>query len=278
MHKTFYLVFAILVVGAGSPIFAVPEKKEGQQAEAEPSIRLFNGHDLSGWYVYTENTQYENPGVFQVVDGKIYVPGGKDDVAYYGGLITRDAYENYRLKFDFKWGQKTYGRRKDKARDAGVLLHCVGPNGPGPWMNSYEFQIIEGGVGDMLVVNNTKRDDAGHALQITCVAPVEMRDDQPYFKPDGLPKEFVDRGRLNWWGRAADWKDEVGVRGKDDPDSAVGEWTRCEIVAAGDELTYYVNDKLVNHIQKLSHTKGKLLFQTEGAEIWYRDLELTPLK
>ena len=248
------------------------------QVAAETPIRLFNGKDLSGWYVFTESTKHENPGVFQVVDGAIFVPGGKEGEGYFGGLITREAYENYRLRFEFKWGERTYGRRKDKARDAGVLLHCVGPNGPGPWMNSFEFQIIEGGTGDMLVVNNTKVDDAGKKLQLSCTAPAEVRNGEPYFKPDGQPEEFVDRGRLNWWGRAADWKDEAGFRGPDDVESPRGEWTRCEIIAEGDELTYYVNGKLVNHIQKLSHTKGKLLFQTEGAELWYRNIELTPLK
>ncbi len=84
------------------------------------------------------------------------VSGGAGDTAYYGGIITKQAYSNYKLTFDYKWGGPTYGNRKDKSRDSGVLLHCIGPNEKSPWMTSYEFQIIEGGTGDILVVNATK--------------------------------------------------------------------------------------------------------------------------
>src|SRR5262249_15533694 len=125
----------------------------GSEKSNPQPLALFNGKDLAGWYVYTAETKYENPNVFEVVDGMIHVPGGKGETGYFGGLITKELYGNYCLEFEYKWGNETYGRRKGKARDAGVLIHCNGPNGPGPWMNSYEFQIIEGGTGDLLIVN-----------------------------------------------------------------------------------------------------------------------------
>ena len=45
-----------------------------------------------------------------------------------------------------------------------------------------------------------------------------------------------------------------------------------------DHVKYFVNGKLVNEATDLSATKGKILFQTEGAETFYRNLELAPLK
>ena len=42
-------------------------------------------------------------------------------------------------------------------------------------------------------------------------------------------------------------------------------------------LTYYVNGKLVNQGFEGSLTEGKLLFQSEGAEVYFRRIELEPL-
>ncbi|HEY6168664.1 MAG TPA: DUF1080 domain-containing protein [Verrucomicrobiae bacterium] len=241
------------------------------------TVKLFNGRDLTGWYTYTTTTKYENPGIFTVVDGMLRVSGGSGTNGYFGGAVTKESFANYKLTFDYKWGGPTYGTRHGKSRDSGVLLHCVGPNEPGPWMTSYEFQIIEGGTGDILVVNVTKKDDEGKPVTLKLTSEGFLDAKQKYFKPGGEKLEFTDTGRLNWWGRDPAWKDVLGVRGPKDVESPFGEWTHCEIIAKADEITYFVNGKLVNHARGLTVTRGKLLFQTEGAEIWYRNIELTPL-
>ena len=48
---------------------------------------------------------------------------------------------------------------QENARDSGILLHCVGPDGAagGNWMESQECQIIEGGCGDLLMVGGRER-------------------------------------------------------------------------------------------------------------------------
>lgn len=242
------------------------------------TIKLFNGHDLDGWYTYTTTTHYENPGAFTVQDGMIRVAGGQGETGWFGGVVTKKEYANYKLNFEFKWGHPTYGTRLNKARDAGVLVHCVGPNEPGPWMTSYEFQIIEGGVGDLLVVNTSKTASADQHWTLTLASEGFVDGKQQYFKEGGMKLELLDKGRLNWWGRDPAWKDTIGYRGPKDVESPSGEWTRCEIVARGDTLAYYVNGTLVNRATGLSLTKGKIFFQTEGAEVWYRNIELTPLE
>ena len=274
------LLYCTMVMGLGNLPAAHAEDPKPNDSN-DRSIQLFNAKDVDGWYTYTTTTKHENPGVFQFVEGMIYVPGGKDDVAYFGGIVTKRKYENYRLRFEYKWGPHTYGRRKDKARDAGVLLHCVGPNEPGPWMTSYEFQIIEGGTGDLLVVNTEQGDDAGREVTLLCTAESEERDAGRFFRAGSEPFTFkIRKGgeRLNWWGRDPDWKDEVDFRGRQDVESPFGEWTKCEIIARDNTLTYYVNGQLVNRVTDLNITKGKIFFQTEGAELWYRNIELTPLK
>ncbi|HPA19697.1 MAG TPA: DUF1080 domain-containing protein [Verrucomicrobiae bacterium] len=250
----------------------------GERAPDPAAAPIFNGRDLDGWYVYTVQKQNENPGIFTVVDGMLRVSGGEGDEAYYGGLITKQEYSNYRLTFEYKWGEPTYGKRKGKARDSGVLLHCVGPNGPGPWMTSYEFQIIEGGTGDILVVDTRTNKLESAAAPLSLVSEGFADGKQRYFKAGGEKLEFVNSGRLNWWGRDPAWTDTTRFRGGKDVESPFGEWTRCEVIARGDTLEYRVNDQLVNRAHKLSFTRGKLLFQTEGAEVWYRNIKLTPLK
>jgi hypothetical protein len=246
--------------------------------EAGPTIQLFNGKDLDGWYTFTSTTGYDNPGVFTVVDGCIKAAGGAGDVGYFGGVITKKEYSNYRLTFDYKFGEPTYGTRHNKSRDAGLLLHCIGPNIPGkPWMTSYEYQIIEGGTGDILVVNYGK-DNMDQPVTLKITAEVVKDGKQRYWK-EGAPWEsWENSGRLNWYGRDPEWKDVVGYRGRQDVQSVYNEWTHCEVIALNDTLTYYVNGKLVNRCKGLNVTKGKLLFQTEGAECYYKNIELTPIK
>ncbi len=243
----------------------------------ERPFRLFNGKDLEGWYSYTVQTKGGNPGIFTAVDGMLRVAGGSGDTAFFGGLVTKKAYENYKLTFDYKWSGPTYGTRKDKARDSGVMIHCIGPNEPGPWMTSYEYQVIEGGTGDLLVVPcNGSVDDAGKPVKIELTAEI-VRDGKQTIWKEGGEKTVFPRGRVNWYGRDPEWKDTLGFRGRQDIDGRLGEWTHCEAVCKDDTLVYYVNGKLVNKAFGLNVTRGKLFFQTEGAECWYRNIELTPL-
>ena len=103
------------------PDFArdVPQVRSG-----EPILR-FNGKDLTGFYTYTRGHGYEDPKkVFTVQDGMIRVSGEE-----YGGVATGGNFRDYHLITEWKWGEKTWAPRKDKARDSGILLHCVGPDG-----------------------------------------------------------------------------------------------------------------------------------------------------
>src|SRR5439155_16317199 len=100
----------------------------------------------------------------------------------YGGLATRGNFGDYHLITEWKWGEKTWVPRKDRARDSGILLHCIGPDGAagGQWMESIECQIIEGGCGDLLMVGGRGKPS------LTC----EVRtgpDGQPYFEKGAEP-------------------------------------------------------------------------------------------
>src|SRR3954470_7291243 len=106
----------------------------GVSAAAEPVaivpgevIKIFNGKDLSNFTTWETKHGREDPDkVFTVVDQIDGAPAIRCSGKYFGGIITKDSYANYRLVADFRWGLVTWEPRKDKARDSGILLHCRG--------------------------------------------------------------------------------------------------------------------------------------------------------
>lgn len=238
---------------------------------AEPvtaPIKLFNGKDLTNFYTYLKGVgkNKDEKGVFTVKDGTIRVSG-----EIFGCFTTEKEYENYHLVVEFKWGTKTWPPREKATMDSGILLHCVGADGVagGSWMESIECQMIEGGTGDFILVGGKGKP------KIT--ATVKQIGKQWYYDPKGETKEFTG-GRINWWGRDPEWKDVKGFRGKQDVEKVAGEWNTLECICDGDKITNILNGVVVNAGTKASHTKGKILFQSEGAEVHFRKIDLLPLK
>lgn len=275
------LVLCIGLLGADAAAPEVPSfaKKLPACKSGEPVFE-FNGKDLNGWYTYLHGDKYNDPNkVFTVTpDGLLRISGQG-----FGGITTKQSFKNYHLVAEFKWGEKTWDvplpekegaflRHATAARDSGILVHAVGEDGAygGHWMESIEVQIIEGGVGDFIVVGGK------NAPSLT----VETRSGEnpkiPYFEPGGTP--IVKRGgRVNWWGRDPNWKDTLGFRGSRDVESPHGQWNRLDVICDGDTISTIVNGFLVNQGTKSSHTEGKIQLQTEGAEILYRKFEVRPL-
>ena len=47
---------------------------------------------------------------------------------------------------------------------------------------------------------------------------------------------------------------------------------------SGDKVKYLVNAIVVNDRSQANPTRGKILLQSEGAEVYFRNIELRPLK
>lgn len=248
---------------ADIPAFA---RELPQVKDSEPAL-AFNGKNLDGFYTYLHDHKYEDPNkVFTVRDGVIHVSGEE-----FGGFATKEEFGNYHLIVEWRWGEKTTGSRKDKARDSGILLHCLGPDGAagGHWMQSQECQIIEGGCGDLLMVGGKSKPSLSCEVRIGA-------DKQFYYEKGGMPVTR-DSGRYNWWGRDPSWKDRVDYRGARDVEKPRGEWNRMEVVCDGGSITNIVNGYVVNVGTGSSQTRGKIQFQSEGAEIEFRKIEVRPL-
>ncbi|WP_367872998.1 DUF1080 domain-containing protein [Luteolibacter sp. Populi] len=195
----------------------------------------------------------------------------------YGCLYTADSFKDYRLVVEFKWTGRTWGDRADRARDNGILLHCHGPEGAlgGTWVASIEAQIIEGGMGDMLVLNSGLP-DAGIQQTKASVEVETDRDGEKRWKP-GAPRQEILNGRINWEKRHEDWDDKVGIRFADDLEAPIGEWNKLEVIARGSTLVYLFNGKKVNEAFDVHPGEGPIGIQTEAAEMVVRRYELLPL-
>jgi hypothetical protein len=122
-------------------------------------------------------------------------------------------------------------------------------------------------------------DESGNRVPIslTCTVGPELDSaKQAIWKPNGKRQTFT-RGRIDWYGRDPDWKDEKGFRGKNDKESSHGQWTRLDVFCDGGHVETFVNGTKVNEAFDISPREGRIQLQSELAEIFYRRWELWPL-
>lgn len=260
-----FIIVVVSIIGFGQiRVFAQNPEYPGYRSGK--TVKLFNGENLDGWYTFLKDRGRNNDPkkVFTVPNGIIRISGEE-----WGCITTVNEYKNYRLLVEFKWGELA----TEKARDSGVLLHSQGEDGgrEGIWMHSIECQIIEGGVGDFIVVGDGTDD-----FQITSTVAPEKQGKAYVFMPGGKPVT-INIGRINWFARDPDWKNEFGFRGKNDVEKPVGEWNTLECIAVDDRITVYLNGVLVNKTAGVKPQTGRIQLQSEGAEIFFRKVELTPL-
>ena len=261
MRNLFFLISIIALNTFHNATFA--------QKEQPNEISLFDGKSLNGWYSFAAERGKDNDvkNVFSVKDGLIHISGEE-----YGSIVTNEEYENYKLLLEFKWGEKTYAPRADRARDSGLLIHSAGPDGGyrGIWMRSIECQIIEGGTGDLLVVGDGSD---SYALTATVAKKTSTAN---VFMPGGEPLT-IHSGRIDWFGRDPEWRDEKGFRGRNDLEKSLGAWNTIECIARGDSVTIFLNGTLVNQATAVKPSRGRIQIQSEGAEMFVRKVSLFPL-
>jgi Domain of Unknown Function (DUF1080) len=243
---------------------------------------LFNGKNLKGWDTYI-GPDLNDSGkfisalpiglnndprhVFTVVkvggENLIRVSGQN-----WGAITTVKEYENYHLQLQFKWGTLTWGQKKGKKKDSGLLYHSVGKWGAdyGAWLRSQEFQIEETNTGDYWGV-------AGGMADI----PVIKKSDKEYdYSPKGEFITFKEGGSAGRHGFKMM-----------DAEYPSGQWNTLDLYCHGDTSMHVVNGKLVMVLYRNKQndngiesplTKGKIQIQSEGAEVFYRQIKIQPIK
>ncbi|HEY8996180.1 MAG TPA: DUF1080 domain-containing protein [Lacunisphaera sp.] len=248
---------------------------------------LFNGRDLTGWETWLgrPHQSIELPNLMRGPDGKYTQPVGlnQDPLTIFtivtvdgapairlsgqifGTISSLESFSNYHLRLQFKWGEKRWPPRANSVRDSGLLYHGHGPHGGGTgsaWINSHELQIQEKDCGDYWAVGPATSD-------ITAKAAGEK-----LFQYDNtaLPLAFGP-GSPNG----------TRVIKSADHEKPTGEWNTIELICIGDQSIHIVNGQVVLRVRSLRSatgeklTAGKIQIQTEGAEVFYRNIEIRPV-
>lgn len=242
---------------------------------------LYNGKDFSGWDTYigppldsTGKKLSDIPvglnndpkNVFSVVginNEKIIRISGES----WGGMSTKQAYENFHVQLQFKWGSLTWGQKKGKKKDSGLLYFAVGEHGAdyGAWMRSQEFQIEEGNSGDYWGVAGGMED-----------IPANKKSDSEYI--------YDAKGEMFTFSSKSKTGRHCIKRG--DAEKPSGEWNTLDLYCHGDTSVHVINGRVMMVLyhskqlekgQELPLTRGKLQIQSEGAEVFYKDIRIKPL-
>lgn len=185
----------------------------------------------------------------------------------FGSLVSKQEFENYHLTFQVKWGEKRWRPRLNALRNNGLLYHSIGDFGGGlwnTWMTSLEFEVEETNFGDFICINDK---------YVTAECPAEQKEDgKYYFTPNAALKKF------NWT------SEETGRCFKSaDFEKPFGEWNTVELIAFKNTNIHIVNGEVVNIVYNpkffngkewSAMTKGKLQFQSEAAETFYKNIKI----
>lgn len=243
---------------------AVSHAQTTQPAVLTPDwTPLFNGKDLSGFYTFVnrEPRNVDPDGYYKVTDGMIHVLGipATEARKEFGFFATEKSYSNYHLRAQYKWGKTKFAPRLTQPRDSGVLFHMNDTDRI--WPRSIECQVQEGDTGEMIIVGNN--------LEVTI--PTKARGNnanQRMFDPAGTPTA-VNRGRV--------YKQPVADK--------LDDWNTVEVITRGDSAVHIVNGVVMMSITNMKMTdtnqpltSGRIVFQAEGAELFYRNIEIRGLK
>jgi hypothetical protein len=245
---------------------------------------LWNGKDLTGWDMFMSipDKSWDVPGLKRDDTGKYLEPVGlnRDPLHVFtienadgrpaihvsgqgfGTITTKESFQNFHVRLQMKWGEKKWGIKLNSPRDAGLLYFCHGPLGVehGQWPRSVEFQIQEHDIGDLYALMTQVTVNARHEGRLWL------------YDSKGQPTLFEQKAPIS--NRCV----KLG-----DPEKPNGEWNTLDLYCFGADSIHVVNGVVVMRLQGARRldgpapaplTSGQISLQTEGAEVFYRDVEI----
>jgi hypothetical protein len=156
-----------------------------------------------------------------------------------GYLLTEKEYDNYVLTLEWRWGPNV---KEPKGPNSGVFVHVVGEDKI--WPKGVEAQLASTRAGDFWLVGDFK-------LKV-----------DPSRQDSKTPRHYF----------------RVKVNEKDEIEKSLGEWNKYEITCKGDTVKLVVNGHEVNVGTEAEVSKGRILLQSEGTEVHFRNVEVRPIK
>jgi hypothetical protein len=206
-------------------------------SEGRPQ-NLFNGRDLSGWHVDVPAAD-SNVRLRNpfLVRNGVLVSLGEPR----GHLITDSSFHDYRLEVEYRF--------PGAPGNSGVLVHSSTPRALyGMFPRSIEVQMEHGNAGDFWCI-----------LEDIRVPDMEGR-----------------RGPPATWG-TTEGKARRILNLTDSSEKPVGEWNTMVIEAVGRSIRVWVNGDLVNDGFDATADHGQIALQSEGSEVEFRKLLMTPI-
>lgn len=233
--------------------------------------------DDDEWYTYRNNSNGVGDGfdedegksasdddvVFRLTpEGELHILGVPDtgQTEAFGYISTEDNYRNYHFSLEYKWGIEKFAPRGNSVRDSGLLYHSPNDDeSSSAWPDSVETQIQENDTGDFFFL-------WGGGKAVGTVTTTSGGGNQ--YQPDGDVN--VDFG-----GRVV----------KSQTVDSLTDWNSVEVIVEHDEVTVIVNGIVVNRASDMKIddggmliplTEGKIQIQAEGAEVFYRNIQVKP--
>jgi hypothetical protein len=277
MAKFATLALAAIHLGCAVSLAARPDAASGAWK------KLWSGNDFEGWDTYLgppaggkppRGLNHDPDKVFSIaeIDG---APAVRISGETIGALTTKEEFEDFHLRVEFKWGELTWPPRKGLPKDSGILYYSIGPPGAGSggWMKSVESNVMEDDYGSFWSVAGT-------------IVDIEIGDQKLAYaeEPQGRAYPTYEKGgRLKTAG--PDGGD--GVRPSPIIKTRPGQWHTAEVLAHGGHSIHVFDGVVTMVLRNARHkvsgkivplTKGRIQLQSEWAEVYYRKLEVRPLK
>jgi len=202
------------------------------------AVRLYNGKDLSGWHV--DVPAMDSDATVKspfIIRNGMLVSLGEPG----GHLITDAIYKNYRLQVEYRFAG-TPG-------NCGVLVHASTPRALYKMFpKAIESQMMTENAGDFWCIEED-----------IAVVDMEKR-----------------RGPKAEWGINGDKKRRI-VNLTDGSEKPVGQWNTMVIECVKRSIKVWVNGDLVNCGFNCTADHGQIALQSEGSEVEFRKVELTPI-
>lgn len=128
----------------------------------------------------------------------------------------------------------------EKPSNSGIFIFMQ--NEHKHWCNAVEVQLCAGQAGDFVLLG-------GSSVAEFSVKKGEKRPDFPVIKGKSAKVE-----------------------------NPTGEWNSADITVKGGTITVYINGIKQNYGSKSTHKSGHIGLQSEGGEVKFRNIRLTPLK
>ena len=224
--------------------------------------KIFNGENFDGWYLKLKNgDDVMAKEVYAIEDGMVHVyknmPDslnlGTGDNGTHGLFYFKKKFSKYILRFEYKWGEKITNNFDQWQYDAGAYYHVIDDK---IWPTGIEYQIRydhtknKNHTGDMIRPGGVKYD-------------WYCNETNTYQNPKDGGKLYTEKG---WMHLATPTTNYNAINDK---------WNKCEIIVMGDQYAIHkLNGDIVNMAYNLDPAEGIFGFQSETAEIYYRNIEI----